>query len=90
MGEDTPEGNGASTTPPRATRSESPIRDLNASVRFTGTQFIITNEDKSDWKNVEMEINAGIVRGGYSLKHQVIKAWETYTGIKPIVVMVHP
>ena len=32
--------------------------DLSATVRFTGTQFVITNNDTFDWTNVELEINS--------------------------------
>lgn len=52
---------------------------INASVRFTGTQFIITNNDSFDWTDVKMEINGGVFSGGYDLKHPVVKAGQTYT-----------
>lgn len=53
--------------------------DLNASVNFTGTQFVITNNDSSAWRNVEMKINSGLVAGGYVLKTDRIEAGTTYT-----------
>jgi len=53
--------------------------DLNASVNFTGTQFVITNNDRSAWRNVEMKINSGLVAGGYVLKTDRIEAGTTYT-----------
>ena len=31
--------------------------DLNAQVRFTGTQFVIVNEDSFDWLDVKLEVN---------------------------------
>lgn len=53
--------------------------DLNASVRFTGTQFVITNNDSFNWTNVELEINAGVLKGGYKLNAGLMNAGETYT-----------
>lgn len=52
---------------------------LNASVRFTGTQFIIENNDNFDWLNVKMEVNGSILKGGFILKTDRMKAGETYT-----------
>lgn len=53
--------------------------NLNASVRFTGTQFIITNNDSFDWRNVELEINPGLLKSGYKLNAGLMKAEQTYT-----------
>lgn len=47
--------------------------DLNASVRFTGTQFVITNNDNFDYTNAKLEVNDDYVLKGYKLK-----AGETY------------
>lgn len=58
---------------------ESSIATLKASVRFTGTQIIITNNGRHSWLNVKMEINPGLLRGGYALEHPIIKGGETYT-----------
>jgi len=53
---------------------------LNASVRFTETQFIIENNDNFDWLNVEMELNRSFLKGsGFILKTDRMKAGETYT-----------
>jgi len=48
--------------------------NLNASVNFTGTQFIITNNDSFDYVNAEIELN-----GKYQLKGYTLKAKEVYT-----------
>jgi hypothetical protein len=53
--------------------------ELKAEVRFTGTQFIITNKDTFDWTNVELEINSGLIKSGYKLKTPRIVAGQTYT-----------
>jgi len=55
-----------------------PRTELNAQVRFTGTQFVITNKESVDLTNVKMEINGGIFSGGYQLLHDRMKANETY------------
>ena len=53
--------------------------DLTASVSFTGTQFIIINIDTFDWTNVKLEVNSGLLKGGYVLKTQRMSSEETYT-----------
>ena len=52
---------------------------LNASVRFTGTQFIIENNDNFDWFNVKMEVNGSFLKGGFILKTDRMEGGETYT-----------
>jgi len=52
---------------------------LNASVRFTGTQFIIENNDNFDWLNVKMEVNGSFLKSGFILETDRMKADETYT-----------
>lgn len=51
---------------------------LNADVSFTGTQFVITNNDYSNWRNVKLKINSGIFGGGYVYEASVLEAGETY------------
>jgi len=53
--------------------------DLNATVRFTGTQFVIKNDDSFDWTNVKLEINSGLISGGYVLNAERMRPGETYT-----------
>jgi hypothetical protein len=62
---------------PKETRNE--LNDLRAYVNFTGSQFVIRNDDEFDWVNVKMEINPGILRGGYSLETGRIVRGQTYT-----------
>lgn len=52
---------------------------LKANVRFTGTQFIISNLDDTDCVNATMEINKGLLSGGYVLDGYTLKAGQTYT-----------
>jgi len=53
--------------------------NLNAVVQFSGTQFIITNNDSFDWSNVELEINPGMLKSGYKLNAKLMSAGQTYT-----------
>jgi hypothetical protein len=78
----TPNNQRPTTPKPVVTESPPapPVRtELSASVRFTGTQFVITNNESFDLTNIKMEINGGIFSGGYELKHGRMKAKETYT-----------
>jgi hypothetical protein len=52
---------------------------LNANISFDGSQFAIKNNDTFDWTNVKLELNSGIIRGGYTLRAQLIEAGQTYT-----------
>lgn len=51
---------------------------FRANVRFTGTQFVISNFDNSDCQNAKMEINGGIIRSGYVLDGYTLGAGKTY------------
>ncbi len=62
----------------RKSKSMRKMRSLKASIGFDGTQFMIVNNDHYDWTTVKMEINAGIIRGGYKLRVSIIAAGETY------------
>jgi hypothetical protein len=60
-------------------KTESTTVELNADVRFDGAQFIISNEDYFDWKNVRLEINSSGLRSGYIYRADLIKSNTTYT-----------
>ncbi|ODS32992.1 MAG: hypothetical protein SCARUB_01869 [Candidatus Scalindua rubra] len=68
-------------SPPKSLSEPKPEKELtlDASVRFTGEQFVIENKDWHDWTNVKLEINSGIFSGGYILRVPVIKAGTIYT-----------
>jgi len=53
--------------------------NLNASVNFTGTQFVITNNDSFAWTDVEMQINYGVIADGFILTTARVEAGTTYT-----------
>lgn len=54
--------------PPLGNYDSSIVR-LNADVCYTGTEFVITNNDTFDWTNVRMEVNSkGIIKCGYEWK----------------------
>ena len=63
----------------RSSSSSSSIVDLNASVSFSGSQFVIVNNDSFDWTNVKLEINPKTFSSGYVLKTDRMSAGETYT-----------
>jgi hypothetical protein len=64
---------------PPQTKPEPENSTLSAAVRFTGTQFVITNNDAFNWSNCKLEINSGIVRGGYELRAPLVAARSTST-----------
>lgn len=53
---------------------------LSATVRFTGTQLQVTNRDDFPWTDCRLEINPGIVRGGWSASAARIGPGETVSG----------
>jgi hypothetical protein len=48
--------------------------DLNASVVFTGTQFVIQNKDSFDYTNATLELN-----DDYTLQNVTIPSGNTFT-----------
>jgi hypothetical protein len=60
------------TTAP--TPAPTPKPQIHANVKFSGTQFIIKNEDSFDWIDVKMEVN-----DRFNLKHPRVSAGQTYT-----------
>lgn len=56
-----------------------PAAKITAEVKFSGTQFTITNKDSYAWTDVKMEINGGFFSGGYELRQPRIEAGKTYT-----------
>jgi len=69
---DTPEA-----TPDRNVRHKYVTIRLDA--RFDGSQFILSNLDTFNWFNVELEINGGLLKSGYKLKHGSMLAGKVYT-----------
>ena len=70
--------NGGGGSSSSSSSSSSSTVDLNASVRFSGTQFIIQNKDSFDWANVKLEINSKTFSSGYILNSGRMAAGETY------------
>lgn len=52
---------------------------LKAKVTFPGVQFIISNNDSFDWKNVKLEIIPDSIEERYRLSTPIILSGETYT-----------
>jgi len=63
----------------RPSSSSSSSDDLNARVRFTGTEFVIVNNDSFDWTNVKLEVNSKTFSSGYILRTSLMEAGQTYT-----------
>jgi len=77
---DTDSVDSPSSSSPKTYKPSKPKRpDLNATVVFTGSQFVISNHNNFDWTNVKLEINSGIIRGGYTLRVGRMSAGQTYT-----------
>jgi len=62
-----------------APSGESTQVDLNASIRFDGSQFTITNNDSFNWIDVKFELNSAGLSSGFILKYPLIEAGTTYT-----------
>lgn len=58
------------STPPPVTQ-----RDFKASVKFTGTQFVITNLDNLDCQNAEMKVNSDYI---YGEREYTLYSGDTY------------
>jgi hypothetical protein len=72
------------TLPALPSRAEPiPRPGLNAFIQLSGAQFIITNMDSYDWRNVKMEVSGGSPSGGHTLYRPMFRAGEVYT-VEPI------
>lgn len=74
---DTDSVDSPSSYPPKTSKPKRP--DLDTTVVFTGTQFVISNHNNFDWTNVKLEINSGIIRGGHTLRVGRMSAGQKYT-----------
>lgn len=55
------------------------IVTLNSKVAFPGKEFIISNNDSFDWKNVKLDIVSESMEDRFSLKVPIILSGETYS-----------
>ncbi len=64
-------------------RTEAPPKpkiELDAAVRFTGTQFVVTNNNIFAWNAVELEVNrSGLFSGGYTADLGMVSPGQTIT-----------
>jgi len=72
-------GPGSNGSGSSSSQNQSTSIDLKASVRFTGTQFVILNNDSFDWTNIKLEINSQGLRSGYILRASRLSAGAEYT-----------
>lgn len=61
------------TEKPTATPSQ---LELQAEVRFSETAYQITNIEDKDWTDCKLEMNAGLIRGGYVYKVALIQSQD--------------
>jgi hypothetical protein len=54
--------------------NENSTVELNASIEFTGTQFIITNKDTFDYIDAKLQLNNDFI-----IKGETLEAGESYT-----------
>ena len=67
-----------SEAPPPPVQKKEEV-ELKATVRFTGTQFIIVNKNNFAWTNVKLDINPGTFKSGYVYKVSKISSNKEYT-----------
>ena len=74
---------GSSTSNSQSKASSSPEPEkketFKADVRFTGTQFVISNLEDKDCMNSKVEVNGGFLKDGYSLDGYLLEAGNIYT-----------
>jgi hypothetical protein len=66
-------GGGPSSSPPE-------LVTLDALVQRSATQIVVTNQGEERWTNCRVEINPGIVRGGWSQSVAVIEPGQRVEG----------
>lgn len=64
---------------PKAAEQKPAAPKMEADVRFTGTQFVIHNENKFDWHKCELSLNQeGVFGDAYELKVDALPSNKTY------------
>lgn len=63
----------------RKSKSIESIVSLKAKVTFTGTQFVISNNDSFDWTDVELQVISDTISGDFSHRVPKIDAGKTHT-----------
>ena len=56
-----------------------PPPSLNADVRFSGTQFVIKNNDTFRWSNCELEVNPKTFSSGFTYQAGSLEPGTVYT-----------
>lgn len=49
------------------------MANLSATVNFNGGQFVITNRDNSEWRDITCDVNGGLVSSGYRYRMARLK-----------------
>lgn len=56
------------------------VQELNASVRKSALQVEVTNRSAQGWTNCKVDLNPGIIRGGWAQRIASIPAGQTVNG----------
>lgn len=62
--------NSSETSPTK--EPEADTYDLQADIKFSDTAYQITNKDEWEWTDCKLEMNAGVIKGGYVYKIQLV------------------
>lgn len=62
------------STPTNKPTEEPSQHELDATIKFSEDAFLITNNEDKDWKGCRLEMNSGILRGGYKYRESQIIA----------------
>lgn len=58
--------------------STEPTRyELNATIKFSEVAFLITNNEDRNWSGCKLELNSGLLKGGYSYTNANIPAKDS-------------
>jgi hypothetical protein len=69
----------SSLSPSKSSSPEKESLKLTASVKYTGTQIVIINQDSYAWSNVKIELNSGLFDSGYYYEIATVRRGETVT-----------
>lgn len=62
------------STPTNKPAEEPSQHELDATIKFSEDAFLITNNEDLDWNGCRLEMNSGILRGGYKYSESQITA----------------
>lgn len=60
-------------------KNDSSKNEMIVAAKFTGTQFVIANQNDFDWYNIKFKINPGWIDDGYYYELSSLKAGQNIT-----------